>query len=257
MKPYYEADGITIYHGETLSVLASLEPFDVAAVVADPPYSSGGLFRSDRAADPSDKYRGWSQNPGGSRRTPTSSPGSFAGDSRDQRSYFAWATLWLAQCWRLAVPTAQVFMFTDWRQLPVTSDAVQAGGWTWRGVCVWDKGIGRPMKGRFRNHLEYVVWGSHGAMPPPDDIYPSTLLRHAPPGDDRTHVTEKPETLVRELLSVAPPGAVLDPFMGSGTTLRAAKDLNRPAIGIEIEERYCEIAATRLAQGVLSLNGGL
>jgi site-specific DNA-methyltransferase (adenine-specific) len=146
-----------------------------------------------------------------------------------------------------------VFVFTDWRQLPVTTDGVQAGGWTWRGLCVWDKGVGRPMKGRFRNHLEYLVWGSHGSMPTPEDVYPSTLLKHAPPGTARTHVTEKPEKLLRDLLSVAPDGAVLDPFMGSGTTLRAAKDLGRKAIGIEIEERYCEIAAQRCAQEVLDL----
>lgn len=70
------------------------------------------------------------------------------------------------------------------------------------------------------------------------------------------HPTQKPVALMRECIKyvdVPPAGVILDPFMGSGTTLRAAKDLGRKAIGIEIEERYCEIAVNRLRQEVLNL----
>ena len=69
------------------------------------------------------------------------------------------------------------------------------------------------------------------------------------------HPSPKPLNVMRWFLSRLPDGLVLDPFMGSGTTLRAAKDLGRKAIGIEIEERYCEIAAKRCAQEVLALDG--
>jgi DNA modification methylase len=64
------------------------------------------------------------------------------------------------------------------------------------------------------------------------------------------HPNEKPIPLFARLLEKCPPGLIADPFMGSGTTLRAAKDLGRKAIGIEIEEKYCEIAAKRMAQEV-------
>ena len=80
---------------------------------------------------------------------------------------------------------------------------------------------------------------------------PSDVIR-APRTTNEHHPTEKPVRLMSAILEWTQ-GVVLDPFMGSGTTLRAAKDLGRKAIGIEIEEKYCEIAAKRLSQEVLPL----
>ena len=80
------------------------------------------------------------------------------------------------------------------------------------------------------------------------------VLRHkATRGDDRLHPVEKPESLLDDLIMPTVPegGMVLDMFAGSGSTLRAALECGRKAIGIEIEEKYCEVVAKRLAQGVL------
>lgn len=74
------------------------------------------------------------------------------------------------------------------------------------------------------------------------------------PDGRRQHPTQKPESLMRWCIKLAGgEGLVLDPFMGIGTTLRAAKDAKRKAIGIDLSERYCEIAAKRLSQEVLPL----
>ena len=102
--------------------------------------------------------------------------------------------------------------------------------WQWQPIYTW----GKPFKGLGKDVL----------------AYPAT---DAPA---RWHPSQKSEKLMRHLIG-ASEGTILDPFMGSGTTLRAAKDLNRDAIGIEIEEKYCEIAARRMRQEVLSLGGGL
>jgi|TARA_Y100000310_G_scaffold317685_1_gene370819 DNA modification methylase len=72
--------------------------------------------------------------------------------------------------------------------------------------------------------------------------------------DYRWHPTQKPLALMKWCIKQAgEPSTILDPFMGSGTTLRAAKDLGRKAIGIEIGEKYCEIAAKRMSQSVMNL----
>lgn len=115
-------------------------------------------------------------------------------------------------------------------------------------ILIWEKGttgMGDLSLPWFPNTEEIYVIGG-----PWKGSRTSSVLRHWIRND--FHPTEKPEKLIKDLLNKCIPGTILDPFMGSGTTLRAAKDLGRKAIGIEIEEKYCEIAVKRLRQEVLA-----
>jgi DNA modification methylase len=135
---------------------------------------------------------------------------------------------------------------------------------TWR--------IERPVGTR-----QLLVWDTKGALgmgaldlpwkPAHQEVYvigsgfsgrrTTDVLTYAPvqakAANGRVHPHQKPVELMHALIAKCPPGVVADPFMGSGSTLVAAKAQGRKAIGIELAERYCEIAAKRLAQEVLAL----
>lgn len=230
-----------ILHGDSLALLTEMPSHSVDAVITDPPYSSGGFSRDDKNKDPDTKYtQGGRQG-----RFP-----SFGGDNRDQRSYMTWCGLWITQCQRILKPGGYFMAFTDWRQLPVMTDAVQVGGIFWRGLIAWDKGAcaRAPHKGYFRHQCEYIVWGTSGKtiQADHDGPYPGCIaatVRQA----DKHHLTGKPTSLMRELVRpVAPGGLILDPFAGSSSTGVAALLEGRRFIGIEKEQAYVDISRQRL-----------
>lgn len=236
------ADGwIRLYCGDTLDVLPDLEPGIADAIVTDPPYSSGGMVRGDRMQSTRVKYQ--------SSDVIDEKP-LFTGDNRDQRGYLAWCSVWLMHLERVTKPGAVVCLFTDWRQLPTTTDAIQSGGFVWRGILPWDKCNARPMPNRFTSQCEYVIWGTNG----PRDFgtegasYHPGIIRHpAPPNADREHSTQKPVEAIAPLCRICDAGGVvIDPFMGSGTTGVACIGERRQFIGIEKEPRYFDIAVKRI-----------
>ena len=97
-----------------------------------------------------------------------------------------------------------------------------------------------------------MAWSDFGGKPRIKHHTWDGNFREGEDAGKALHPSQKPIEIMRWCVGDAPIGLILDPFMGSGTTLRAAKDLGRKAIGIEIEEKYCEIAANRLRQEVLA-----
>jgi len=208
MKPYYDEDGVVIYHGDCLAIIGALQA-DV--MVTDPPYGMA--------------YRSWS----GAR---VRGDGSVA--ARD-------AALEL------------------WHPRP----AIAFGRWSVerpRGVrlrLIWDKGewpgMGDLALPWGPSDEEIYVIGEGWSGKRMGSVYRSDRMA----AQDASHPTQKPVQLLERIIERCPPGVVLDPFMGSGTTLVAAKNLGRRAVGIEIEEKYCEIAAKRCSQGVFDFSNEL
>lgn len=245
IAPYYSDDRCELWRGDALAVLREMPAGSVDALITDPPYSSGGMVRGDRVGSTVKKYVSSGSEEGAVE---------FSGDNRDQRAYAYWCALWLSESLRVVKPGGVALLFTDWRQLPSTTDALQAGGWVWRGIVPWAKPEGsyRPQAGRFAAQCEYVTWGSSGPMPidmtpGANTCLPGFFYGRAP--RDREHITQKPLSVMRDLVKIAPPGGVvLDLFMGSGTTGVACMAEGRRFIGSELTEHYADVAARRIRE---------
>lgn len=205
IQPYYEEDGITIYHGDCREILPTLTQFD--AIVTDPPYGLGSIMQGGEVHWPLWEGRTQEGLPWDSE-----APDYVPSLVRRAHNAIVWGGNYFA------LPPA-------------------------RGWLIWDKIVREFSSGHCEmawTTLDQPVrafnW-SHGALA----------------SEGKYHPTQKPLALMRWCIEFLPPedGTILDPFMGSGTTLRAAKDLGRKAIGIELNERYCEIAVERLRQAVL------
>lgn len=212
MTPYYDKDGIVIYHGDCREVLPRLGSSDL--VVMDPPYG----------IDHSSGYGASWEN--------TTIANDHSTDLRD----------WLIG--KLS-PTPMV-VFGTWKAARPRDV---------RAVLIWDKGpafgmgdLSFPWKNSFE---EIYVIGTGWAGRRDEGV-----LRGPPvvswESKGRRHPHEKPVWLMEHFINKTEACSILDPCMGTGPTLRAAKNLGRKAVGIEIDEWYCEIAAKRLAQGVLA-----
>lgn len=215
MTPYFERDGIVIYHGDCRDVLPTLPRVDL--LLTDPPY---GIALREHGRHGYD----WT----------------VAGDSDDAIG------LWLLQ----EASSAQ------WPRIVFASPKYPWPG-TWRQYLVWDKGPavggGGDPKTCWKLTWEMLQVAQTPVLNGKRD---QAVLRYwVNQADYHWHPCQKPVALLRYLLgkTTGADALVLDPFMGSGSTLIAAHETGRSAIGIEIEERYCEIAATRLQQLVLPL----
>lgn len=242
--------GVVLMQGDCLELLQDIPDGSVDMVLTDPPYSSGGMYRSDRANGSSKKYQ--------STDTKDIKP-DFAGDNRDQRSFTLWETFWVSAAKKKMRPGGIAVIFTDWRQLAATIDAVQCGGLVYRGVIPWIKTAARPQKGRFTQNAEYCVWASNGHIPNEGGNYKGYFVCNPKATSRRIHATEKPIELLEHLMAIAPDGGtVMDMFMGSGSTGVACVNTGRKFIGIELDPGYFEAAKQRIeeaqAQARLSWN---
>lgn len=211
MSLYYQDDYVTLYHGDCLT--EHREWLDADVLVTDPPYGMAYVSNSS-------KYK---------------KSDAIAGDETLELRNAALAE------WGGARPA---LVFGTWRvERPVAT----------KQLIVWDKGDSPGM-----GDLS-IPWG-----PSHEEVYVlgagftgkrgGSVIRHKTlsAGDKSRpdHPTPKPVPLMEKLIAKCPPGVIADPFAGSGATLLAAKNLGRKVIGVELEERYCEIIAKRCAQDV-------
>ena len=247
MKPYYSDGSCVIYHGDCRKILPQLEPVD--HVITDPPYEEDAHTKARRVE------RGAERGTARARSDMRVEVLPFPPITDEERAAVSLEIGRLARRWALVFCQAEAA--SAWER------SLLAGGMNRRRWCVWVKPDGQPQFSGDRPGVGYETivachamgksrWNGGGKL----GVFNYAKCEGV---GSAPHPTTKPEQLLRELVALFsdPLETILDPFMGSGTTLVAAKRLGRKAIGIELEEKYCAIAAKRLAQGALDLFGEL
>ncbi len=250
MKPYYQDKWVTIYHGDCREILPQLD-VKVDLVLTDPPY---GLNYNK-----GDLANVWESVFGGAITRQVARP--IANDDEETANQLFQDMLKLVKkhllkggacccCCCCCCGGGPKPLFAKWT---LWMDEIIG----FKQAVVWDKG-GLGMGIHFRRNYEFLLiaqngspahrWNGRNDTP---NVWRITKIIPS----EFEHPTAKPEALMKRaiVLFSNQDDIVIDPFMGCGTTLRSAKDLNRYSIGIEIEEKYCEIAAKRCSQEVMEL----
>lgn len=255
MKPYYEKDGITIYHGDCREVEVTAE-----TIVTSPPYWSLRVDGSEigQQSTPAEwceslvhvfsRLRASNSvlwlNVGES----WAASGKGGGGKHGGRA--CWSGLTSRVGFRMPPPG---YKMKDQTLAPfLVAEGLRRDGWYLRSTVVWNKGNGtEPIRAdRPSQSHEYIFLLSSSETYEFHGRFNGTVW--SIPVAQSEHPSSMPTELAARCVG-STRGTVVDPFMGSGTTLVAAKQMGRSAIGVEIEERYCEIAAKRLSQQVLAL----
>lgn len=232
VTPYYADDSVCIIHGDARE-LVPLLTCDV--LMSDPDYGVGVNF-----SDPDRKYVSGSRGARNSKDADGLLVEVLRGSQVDRNALLFWSG--------------------SWTRIEGFREAVAEAGWRIHHLGIWYKANGAGPSGNgLARRFEPWFWLERGKGQTrrgewkflPDAIDVCRIV----PGHQEAmaHPTQKPEELMRRLIRffTVPTDTILDPFMGSGTTLRAAKDLGRRAIGIDLEEKWCEMAANRMRQAVL------
>lgn len=220
----YQDDLVTLIHGDALEILPTLERGTVSTVLTDPPYIIGAVSAGTMAS----KSGGWA----------------------DMMNSSMWFSAWYRECDRLLHRKGSMWTFANWRTVPVIMRAALDAGLPITSMMVWDKEwIGPGGQQGLRPSYELCA-----LMAQPDFAIPNRgiadVMRHKVGGyKEHGHPAEKPVGLMRRILEAAaaePGSVVLDPFAGSGTVAVAARALGLRCISIEAEEKWCDVAISRL-----------